>query len=372
MKFAFPAFLIAMVLLATQLWNSNQDTVPQMEPHEAQQNSAKLEANTLDTKVEKKNATPTAQTKHELPANLVKISEITVSPIDQIRAIQDKTDFQESLIKEHDDFKRYPSFNRAFQDAQKDPVLARYEAFERTTESDDNKTALTIWSDQKYYLPGETSQVFATLRDANGALINTSFAGQLIFNETENMGPIEFTLSNQVGKAKIPLPVDYPAGIYKVLIANQINEVADALTFTLSKPEARLTGEFKDQINDQGGLNISAQIEVSKANRYYLEASLYSSTNDAIGTSQTSINLTPGKHWMSLDFHGLMIRDAGEPGPYVLKNISLAKVAMPIQRTPLDSLSHETQGYVLEQFSNRTHAEQEQDGLQDQLAASSN
>lgn len=285
------------------------------------------------------------------------------NPIEQIRAIQNKTDFQESLVNEHDVFQRYPGHNRSFASSDKDPILARYESFERTSYSDDDSRALTIWSDKKYYLAGQTSRVFAVLRNGEGDVVATQFAGQLIFNEQQNLGPIEFHFDEGLAYSEIILTEDMPAGVYKVLIANQDNDLADALTFTLSKPEASLTGEFRDSLTETGNLKIEVEVEIKQNQRYYLEASLYSSTNDAIGTSQTAQDLKPGKHWLPLEFHGLLIRDAGEPGPYVIKHIALAKVAVPIQRAPLRPIEHTTAGYQLEQFSNLPFGQQSQESL---------
>lgn len=286
------------------------------------------------------------------------------NPIDQIRAIQNKTDFQESLVNEHDAFQRYPGHNRPFPSPEKDPILSRYKSFERTSHSDDKSRTLTIWSDQKYYLAGQTSRVFAVLRDGEGNTVATQFAGQLIFNEQRNLGPIEFNVDEGLAYSEIVLTEDMPAGVYKVLIANQDNDLADALTFTLSKPEASLTGEFKDSITETGDLKVEVEVEIKQNQRYYLEASLYSSTNDAIGTSQTAEDLKPGKHWLPLEFHGLLIRDAEEPGPYVMKHIALAKVAVPIQRAPLQAIEHTTADYQLEQFSNLPYGQHSQGTLQ--------
>ena len=51
-----------------------------------------------------------------------------------------------------------------------------------------------------------------------------------------------------------------------------------------------------------------------------------------------------------------MIRDAGEPGPFLLKTISLAKVALPIQRAPLIYPKFYTQDYSVDQFRNTNYA----------------
>ena len=46
-----------------------------------------------------------------------------------------------------------------------------------------------------------------------------------------------------------------------------------------------------------------------------------------------------------------MIQDAQENGPYVLQQVSLAKVTMPMQRAPLLENQYTTSSYRLEEFA---------------------
>ena len=93
-------------------------------------------------------------------------------------------------------------------------------------------------------------------------------------------------------------------------------------------------------------------MNVSANSHFYIQASLYSSTNVAIGITQFSQQLTTGSHWVPLSFSGLMIQDANEAGPYVLKNVSVAKVTMPMQRGPLVEPDFQTDSYALDEFGN--------------------
>jgi hypothetical protein len=83
-----------------------------------------------------------------------------------------------------------------------------------------------------------------------------------------------------------------------------------------------------------------------------MQGSLYSETQVAIGVAQLSTQLTPGLHWLTLSFSGLMIKDAQENGPYVLKHVSLAKVTIPMMRTPLIEPAFSTNSYRLDEFGN--------------------
>ena len=279
------------------------------------------------------------------------------SPIERIKAIQNKSELHESILSDHEQFSRYAEYNQVFDKADQDPVVKRYEIEERTTQNNEDQSSLTIWSDKKYYLPGDQASLYASLRNAEGQAMPSTFIGQLIFNETLNLQTFQFSDNNQDGvyehilslasKAEQPLE----AGLYKVLIVNNTNKTSDALTFIISEPEIQLTGNFKDSLTENGELLIQAEVSVSGKNRFYFQASLYSSNQIPIGASQQAQELSKGKHWVSLLFDGKMIKDSGESGPYLLKNISLAKVTVPMQRAPLDSAEYFTQDYGLKQFA---------------------
>lgn len=281
-----------------------------------------------------------------------------LSPIDRIRAIQEKTALHEAIIEDHARYSRYPNFNQTISTPEKDPTTERYKVEERTTLDKENNVALTIWSNKKYYLHGDEVQVFAKLENEERQLIPSKFVGQLIYNETLGLQQFEFKDEDRDGIYEFDISIDgeKDAGVYKVLVVNNTNELADALTFTLSKPSAELSGQFRDRLNEKGNLLIEAEVKVSQTNRFYLQASLYSSSNTPIGTSQYSHELAAGRHWVPLEFDGLMIHDAQEEGPFLLKNIALAKVAMPIQLAPLATPEFYTKDYNLEQFRSSQYA----------------
>jgi hypothetical protein len=285
------------------------------------------------------------------------------SPIDRIRAIQNKSELHQSLIEDNEKFTRYPEYNQVFSGSENDPIVQRYKIDERTTQNKEDASSLTIWSDKKYYLQGDQATIFASLRDAQGRAIPTQFIGQLIYNEKISLQSIEFTDKNQDGiyqhsiSLNITAEQKLAAGLYKVLIVNKTNKVSDAITFILSKPEIELTGNFKDSLSAKGELLIQAEVAVSGKNRFYFQASLYSVNNLSIGSTQVAIELMPGKHWVALPFDGRMIRDVGESGPFMLKNLSLAKVSLPMQRAPMLQPEYFTKDYALDQFHSNQQTE---------------
>lgn len=277
------------------------------------------------------------------------------SAIERIRAIQARTELQDSLLQDHEDFKRYPEGNAAIADAEHDPVMQRYDIDERTTMNDDNNKGLTIWSDKKFYLNTDVINIYAFVQDDEGNKLRTNFNAQLINDQQRKIATLELsTTGNNIYQTSIKLSdfqsAQLSAGIYKVLINSPEHELTDALTFTLTQPDIELTGEFKEYIDSQGQLIIEAQVLVGASSQYYIQGSLYSSTGVPIGVSQSSTQLNTGLQWLTLNYAGLMIKDAGEAGPYVLKNVSLAKVTIPMMRTPLLQPGFTTESYGLDEF----------------------
>ena len=177
------------------------------------------------------------------------------------------------------------------------------------------------------------------------------------------MQTIEFTDNNQDGVYEYTLQLNstadqsLEAGLYKVLIVNNTNKVSDALTFILSKPEIELTGNYKDSLSAKGELLIQVEVAVTEKNRFYFQASLYSANKIPIGSTQVSTELVAGKHWITLPFDGSMIKDVGEPGPFLLQHLSVAKVTMPLQRAPMNLPEYFTKDYALKQFNSNQQTE---------------
>ncbi len=277
-------------------------------------------------------------------------------PIARIRAIQEKTALQQALVEEHEQFTRYAPNNRRIEAPEQDPLAQRYAIDERTTIDEETGYSLTIWTDKKYYLHGDTVEVYASLKDENGQAIPAEFMGQLIFNETNNIDSFSFSDASRSGTYQHQITLGgsdqtaLSAGLYKILVVNNQSELADSATFILSKPDIELTGNFREHIDAQGNLLIETQVRVHSSNRYYAQASLYSVNDEPIGSSETAGELEPGEHWLALSYDGQLFRDADTAGPYRLKHFSLAKVSLPIQRAPLKAPEFTTQPYTLDEF----------------------
>lgn len=288
---------------------------------------------------------------------------LPVNPIERIRAIQEKTEMHRAMLKDYDEFKRYPGNNQRIAAPDQDPLIKGYQVDERTTVSEDKNNALTIWSDKKYYLRGEQVLVSAYVTDDTGTRIPVNLAAQLIFNERESIQALEFEDKDQDAVYELNFIADeidetsLQAGIYKVLIVSDTNELIDSVAFVLADPEAAFTGNYRDSVTPEGNLSIEAEVEVTLSDRFYFQASLYTELGEPIGGTQVTLNLDKGKNWVPMEFYGLMLHDSMVDGPYLLRNIALARVTMPMQRAPLTHPEYYTAAYPLSKFSNTNYAE---------------
>ena len=284
------------------------------------------------------------------------LEKVSSLPIEKLENRSDKTELHQAIISENKQFKRYPPENVRFESSHQDPVSQRYAVDERSTANSDQTFGLTIWSNQKFYLQEDDVQIFAVVQNKDGQRIQTQIDAQLIFNNqtiaalqleyinTDGLYTTNIRLSDITNTTPTP-------GIYKVLVHTPKENITDAITFTISQPDIQLTGEFKERINDEGHLEFQMEVQVERENNFYFQASLYSTTNTPVGTTQASHRLAKGKHWIPLTYAGLLIRDSGESGPYQLKQVSLAKVTMPMQRAPAIYPEFETAAYGLDEFS---------------------
>lgn len=93
--------------------------------------------------------------------------------------------------------------------------------------------------------------------------------------------------------------------------------------FLYSQPHARLTGRYRDTVQN-GSLVVEAQVEVSQAGRFHLAGTLATLDGSPVGTAQAAQRLEPGKHWIRLEFYGLMFHERGAEGRFRLASLALA------------------------------------------------
>lgn len=130
-----------------------------------------------------------------------------------------------------------------------------------------------------------------------------------------------------------PQPIEALAISYLVTVSARTvgdDERVAATSFLYSTPHAHLTGNFRDAAVD-GSLALEAEIDVALAGRFHLEGTLYNADGSrALAWSQAAAELGVGRHWMTLQYYGLVLHDAGVDGPYLLRWAALSTTtAMP-------------------------------------------
>lgn len=286
-----------------------------------------------------------------------------LTPIEQIRAIKNKTALHQAVLKDHESFARYPSDNVRFERLERDPVSMAYETNERTTESDDGTASITAWTDKKYLLQGESVQLSARVNDAGSSGVKSKMMSAVYANETLSLGTFELTDQDGNGTYTLTLTseqtAEWPIGIYKALIASDLKNLSESVSFVISPPVIELTGEYRERITAEGNLLFEIEVKTTEAARYYVRASLYTGANTPIGSAQFADNLSTGRQWIPLTYFGLMIRDNNEPGPYLIQTVELAKAGIPMLRMPPAQTNMFTQSYALDEFNNQTYQEQQ-------------
>lgn len=124
-----------------------------------------------------------------------------------------------------------------------------------------------------------------------------------------------------------PQPIEALASSYLVKVTARTrndDERAAGTSFLYSTPHARLTGNFRDAAVD-GSLTIQAEVEVALAGCFHLAGTLYGPDRQKpLAWSQAAAELAPGRHWMTLPYYGLILREQGVDGPYLLRWLALS------------------------------------------------
>jgi hypothetical protein len=123
--------------------------------------------------------------------------------------------------------------------------------------------------------------------------------------------------------------------------------------FLYSVPLAHLTGQYRDEVVD-GNLVVSAEVQVDAEARFHLEATLAESDGTPLSWAQNAMVLAPGTAWIPLTYWGLILREHGANGPYVVRSIALSTTGeMPNQKNDVVVNPHVTKPYDVTQFSDR-------------------
>jgi len=125
-----------------------------------------------------------------------------------------------------------------------------------------------------------------------------------------------------------------------------------AMSFQYARPHARLTGRYRDALAD-GSLRVAAEVDVAIEGRFHLEGTLYDAGGERpVAWAQTAQALPTGRHWLDLPYYGLILRESGVEGPFLLRYVALSTTTeMPNAKSPVVENAHLTQRYAPTQFT---------------------
>lgn len=129
-----------------------------------------------------------------------------------------------------------------------------------------------------------------------------------------------------------------------------------AASFQYASPHAHLTGTYRDQVVD-GSLVVGVEVDVAEAGRFHVEATLYGPDGvEKIAWAQAAQWLEPGSHWLDLSYYGLILREHGVDGPYVLRYVALSTTTeMPNAKNRVVENAYTTGGYRSASFTDKPY-----------------
>lgn len=280
-----------------------------------------------------------------------------------VAAAQPATRIFEETAASYREQARYPRHSWALEQGQADPVRAeRLPSRLSARGPQGEEPVLTVWAGQVSYEAGEPVALYATLTAA-GAAQAADLRAEIVSEGGEIVATALYRDDGEgadqhrgdgIYSAQVSgLPEPALAAPYLVRVEAQLADGSlrhAAGGFLLSHPWAHLTGRFRDSLRD-GSVVVSAQVEVEQAGRFHLVGTLHTPQGDPVGVAQTAVELEAGRHWLDLEFYGLMFHDRGVAGPYVLGAVTLTTAAgMPNALTQPLERAYVTRPYRLDQL----------------------
>lgn len=262
---------------------------------------------------------------------------------------------------------RYPAWSRPVEAGRPDPVRAgRTPTRHALAGPEGEAPALAVWSAATAFVAPAPVVLYATFEGPGGAPVRgAAITGRVIEPAGAALGEVVYhddgvapdaRADDGVYTTRFELPaeaVPERAASFLVEVLASLPEGGTRSTaagFLYSNPWARLTGEFRDEVRE-GNLVILAEADVSRAGRFHLEGTVARPNGEPIGWAQTATELAPGRHWIELSFYGLMFRERGAAGPFVLDTVTLATTGgMPNALGPVLETAHRTRAYPVRRF----------------------
>ncbi|HWN43795.1 MAG TPA: hypothetical protein VNW71_16330 [Thermoanaerobaculia bacterium] len=278
---------------------------------------------------------------------------------------QEKGWLARETAREYREQARFPESSRALKPGDADPVKEKRTATAQTQRGpEDRGPALSVRAESVSFEVGRPIRLYATVEDGialevTGEIVGA--AGDLVatFAYGDDGRGIDKKAGDGVWSARVKMPEGLQpelAASYMVKVRSRLldGDVRESVGgFLYSNPAAHLTGRYRDGLRD-GSLVVSAEMDVTRAGRFHLAATLYSMAGEPVGTAQAAAELEPGRRWIELSFYGLMFHDRQVAGPFRLGTVSLATTGgMPNALNDLVENAHVTRAWQLEQMTTR-------------------
>jgi hypothetical protein len=271
--------------------------------------------------------------------------------------------------REYREQARFPESSRALKRGDADPVKEKRTATAQTQVGPEGKGALTVRAESVSFEVGRPIRLQAVVEDG----IALEVTGEIVGQSGELVASFAYAddgrgIDRKAGDGVWSARVKMPAGIEPELAASYMVKVRSRLLdgdvresvggFLYSNPAAHLTGRYRDELRD-GSLVIAAEVDVTRAGRFHLAATLYALAGEPVGTAQASAELEPGRQWIELSFYGLMFHDRKVAGPFRLGTVSLATTGgMPNALNDLVENAYVTRAWKLEQMTKQPFGNQ--------------
>ena len=263
---------------------------------------------------------------------------------------------------------RYPHSSQPLQAGQPDPILRDREPSHATFAGPNGEDpTLVVYPEQVSFERSDPIVVYAYLTEGNTRVPAQHIDGEVVDARGHTVAQLEYNdqalnadraAGDLVYTATMPLgDGDGPAGGAYLVKVRAVDTDGDprvgSTGFLYSRPDAQLTGRYSDAIS-AGNLQVQAEVEVQRAGRFHLEATLYTQDGTPLAWAQNALNLSAGLQHIPLSFFGLIINERGVDGPYVLRYVALSTTtSMPNAKNRLVENAYLTSSYHAADFSDQ-------------------
>jgi uncharacterized protein DUF4784 len=267
---------------------------------------------------------------------------------------------------------RYPRSSSPLVTVDDDPIVReRVVNPIRSRGPNNEEPSLTVYPALVGFETPEPAVVHAFLASGDEKVAARSMRATVMTDRFEPAGELEYrddgTEGDAVADDRVYTAVFVPGAeasgrpatsyMVRVVATTRGNEERIATTsFLYSFPDAQLTGAYRDAVVD-GSLQVQAEVSVTAPGRFHLEATLYDTSGEqALAWAQTALALPEGRHWLTLSFYGLILRERGIDGPYVLQHVALSTAStMPNAKNRLAEGVHVTAAYAAARFTDASY-----------------